>query len=98
MASAHGAGRGEVGRLAIGFYTSLSAGNLRATLIDHAQRFPQIQVRMIESSRARLTTALRNGAIDVAIVTGQTPLLDSQIMPLAPEAALRGVTPRMCST
>ena len=81
MASAHSAGRGEVGRLAIGFYTSLSAGNLRATLIDYAQRFSQIQVRMIESSRTRLTTALRNGAIDVAIVTGQTPL-DIRIMSL----------------
>jgi DNA-binding transcriptional LysR family regulator len=82
MASAHSAGRGEIGRLAIGFYTSLSAGNLRATLIDYAQRFPQIQVRMIESSRTRLATALRNGAIDVAIVTGETPLLDGRIMSL----------------
>ena len=82
MASAHSASRGEVGRLAIGFYTSLSAGYLRAMLVDYAKRFPQIQVRMIESSRTRLTTALRNGAIDVAIVTGQTPLLDSQIMSL----------------
>jgi hypothetical protein len=27
---------------------------------------------MIESSRTRLNTALRNGAIDVAIVTGET--------------------------
>src|ERR1700736_2089767 len=63
MASAHSAGRGEVGRLAIGFYTSLSAGYLRATIIDHAQRFPQIQVRMIERSLAQLTTALRNGAV-----------------------------------
>ena len=82
MASAHSAGRGEVGKLAIGFYTSLSAGDLRATLIDYANRFPQIQIRMIESSRPRLTTALRNGAIDVAIVTEQSPLLDSQIMSL----------------
>ena len=82
VASAHSAGRGEAGRLAIGFYTSLSAGNLRATVIDYAQRFPQIKVSMTESSRTRLTTALRNGAIDVAIVTGETPLLDSKIMSL----------------
>jgi DNA-binding transcriptional LysR family regulator len=82
VASAHSAGRGEAGRLAIGFYTSLSAGNLRATLIDYAHRFPQIEVGMIESSRTRLTTALRNGAIDVAIVTGETSLLDSKIMSL----------------
>jgi DNA-binding transcriptional LysR family regulator len=82
VASAYNVGRGKAGRLAIGFYTSLSAGNLRATLVDYAQRFPKIDVSMIESSRARLTTALRNGAVDVAIVTGETPLLDSEIMSL----------------
>ena len=82
VTGAYNVGRGEAGRLAIGFYTSLSAGNLRATLVDYAQRFPRIDVSMIESSRARLTTALRNGAIDVAIVTGETPLLDSEIMSL----------------
>jgi DNA-binding transcriptional LysR family regulator len=82
VASAHSAGRGEAGRLAIGFYTSLSAGNLRATLIDFAQRSPQIVVGMVERSRTRLTTALRNGAIDVAIVTGETPLFDSKTMSL----------------
>jgi DNA-binding transcriptional LysR family regulator len=80
VASAHRAGRGEAGRLAIGHYTSLSAGNLRATLIDYAQRLPQIDTGMVERSRALLATALRNGAIDVAIVTGPTPLLDSKIM------------------
>jgi DNA-binding transcriptional LysR family regulator len=88
MASAHSAGRGEAGRLAIGFHTSLSAGNLRATLIDFAQRFPQIEYGMIESSRPRLTTALRNGAIDVAIVTGEKPLLDSRIKSLWSERVM----------
>ena len=82
VTSAHSTGRGEAGRLAIGFYTSLSAGNLRATLTDHAQRFPQINVSMMESSRTRLVTALRNGALDIAIVTGETPRLDSNAMPL----------------
>lgn len=57
---AYSAGRGEAGRLEIGFYTSLSAGNLRATLVDYAQRFPQIDLGMVESSRTRLVTALRN--------------------------------------
>lgn len=82
VTSAHSAGRGEAGRLAIGFYTSLSVGNLRATLVAYAQRFPQIEVGLIERSRTRLTTALCNGTIDVAIVTGETPLLDSRIMSL----------------
>jgi DNA-binding transcriptional LysR family regulator len=42
LTNSHSAGRGEAGRLVIGFYTSLSAGNLRATLTDFRQRFPQI--------------------------------------------------------
>jgi DNA-binding transcriptional LysR family regulator len=88
MATAHSVGRGEAGRLAIGFYTSFSAGNLRATLIDFAQRFPQIEVGMIEGSRTHLTTALRNGAIDVAIVTGEKPLLDGRFMSLWSERVL----------
>jgi DNA-binding transcriptional LysR family regulator len=91
VASAHSAGRGEAGRLAIGFYTSLSAGNLRATLVDYAKRFPQIGMGMVESSRTRLATALRNGAIDVAIVTGETPLLDSKFMSLWSERLLVGL-------
>lgn len=74
LSRAHSAGRGEAGRLAIGFYTSLSAGNFRASLMDFRQRFPQIEIEMIEKSRPRLVTALRNGVVDIAIVTGAAPL------------------------
>lgn len=80
--SAYSTGRGEAGRLVIGFYTSLSAGNLRASLIEYAQRFPQITIGMIESSRIRLVTALQNGAIDLAIVTGGTPFHGNKSMSL----------------
>ena len=82
VTTAHRTGRGSAGRLGIGFFTSLSAGNLRATLVDFRQRFPQIELVMVESSRERLVTALRNGAIDVAIVAGETQLLDSKAVPL----------------
>jgi DNA-binding transcriptional LysR family regulator len=85
---AHLTGRGEAGRLTIGFYTSLSAGNLRATLVDYTQRFPDIALNAIESSRARLITALRNGAIDVAIVTGEGPFPNSKSIPLWSERIL----------
>lgn len=81
-------GRGEFGRLSIGFYTSLSAGNLRATLVEYTQRFPQIEIAMIERSRTRLTTALRNRAMDVAIVPGERALLGSKSMPLWSERIL----------
>lgn len=88
LTTAYRTGRGEAGRLTVGFYTSLAAGNLRATLVDYAQRFPKIELGMIEGSRARLVTALRNGAIDVAIVTGEAPLPDSRSMLLWSERVL----------
>jgi hypothetical protein len=58
VASAHSAGRGEAGRLATGFYTSLSAGNLRATLIDYACRFPRVE-RSVACMRACKATTRR---------------------------------------
>src|SRR5450631_1800708 len=79
---AHRTGRGEAGRLTIGFYTSLTAGNLRATLVDYARRFPELELGMIEGSRTRLVTALRNGAVDIAIVTGETHLPHTKSMSL----------------
>lgn len=86
--NASSTGRGEAGRLAIGFYTSLSAGNLRATLADFKQRFPLVEFGMVERSRARLITALRNGALDIAIVTGQAPLQDNTALSLWSERTL----------
>ena len=90
-ATAQSTGRGEAGRLAVGFYTSLAAGNLRATLVDVAQRFPQLELEMFESSRGRLVTALRNGVVDIAIVPGATALPESKTMPLWSERILVAV-------
>ncbi|WP_089172919.1 LysR family transcriptional regulator [Bosea sp. AS-1] len=70
-ASAKAAGRGEAGGITIGFYTSLSAGNLRATLVDYARRFPQVEISTIEGSRARPFGGIENGTIDIVIVTGE---------------------------
>ena len=64
-------GRGEAGYLAVGFYTSLSAGNLRSTLSDYSHRFPQVRINAVEDERSRLCIGLRNGTIDIAIVTGE---------------------------
>lgn len=88
VANANSTGRGEAGRLGIGFYTSLSAGNLRATLIDFKQRFPRVELGMAERSRARLITALRNGALDIAIVTGDAPLENNKLLSLWSERTL----------
>jgi DNA-binding transcriptional LysR family regulator len=86
--SAYHVGRGEAGRLSVGFYTSISAGNLLATLVDFKRRFSQIDVCLKESSRVRLVTALRNGALDIAIATSELPLLGNQGMPLWSERIL----------
>jgi DNA-binding transcriptional LysR family regulator len=88
VTTAHRTGLGEAGRLTIGFYTSLASGNLRATLVDYARRFPEIELGMLEGSHARLVTALRNGTIDFAIVTGEAPLPDCKSMSLWGERVL----------
>jgi DNA-binding transcriptional LysR family regulator len=80
--------RGEAGRLSIGFHTSLSAGNLRATLLDFRQRAPSIELGLVEMSRTRLMTALRGGTIDTAIVTGETTQRDGGTLPLWSERIL----------
>ncbi len=91
MTTAQSTGRGEAGRLAVGFYTSLSAGNLRASLMDIGQRFPQIEIEMLESSRTRLVTALRNGVVDIAIVPGATSLPETNTMALWSERIMVAV-------
>ncbi|WP_354107719.1 LysR family transcriptional regulator [Bradyrhizobium sp. LB14.3] len=78
----------ETGRLTIGFCTSLSAGNLQASLLAYKERFPQIELVTVERSRTRLAAALRNGALDVLIVTGSLPLLDTEEMLLWSERVL----------
>ena len=69
--TARAAGRGEVGRLTIGFYTSLSTGSLRATLLDYMQHYPQVQIDIIQGPRTELFTAIDNATLDIAIVTGE---------------------------
>jgi DNA-binding transcriptional LysR family regulator len=91
LLTARSTGRGEAGRLAVGFYTSLSAGNLRASLLDVGQRFPQIEIEMLESSRARLVTALRNAVVDIVIVPGAASLPETNTMSLWSERIMVAV-------
>jgi DNA-binding transcriptional LysR family regulator len=45
-------------------------------LLDFRQKFPQIELATVERRRTRLATALRNGVLDVLVVTGSMPLLN----------------------
>ncbi|WP_343034099.1 LysR family transcriptional regulator [Aurantimonas aggregata] len=64
-------GRGDAGYLTIGFYTSLSSGNLRANLVEYGHRFPEVEISMVEGSRMRLLDGIQNDTLDIAIVTGE---------------------------
>lgn len=88
VATANSNGRGDAGRLSIGFCTSISAGNLRATLSEFKKRHPKIELATVERSRTHLATALRNGTVDVLIVTGDVPLTDNSVRPLWSERIL----------
>jgi DNA-binding transcriptional LysR family regulator len=66
--------RGDAGRLEIGFYTSLSTGALRDTVLTFANRHPHVDVNIIEGARASLIPLLDRGAIDIVVVLGWTQL------------------------
>jgi DNA-binding transcriptional LysR family regulator len=60
--------------LRIGFCTSLSAGGLRANLLEFHRRFPEFRLEMLERRRSRLATRLQNGTLDIIIAPGKLPL------------------------
>ncbi|MBB4383539.1 DNA-binding transcriptional LysR family regulator [Bradyrhizobium sp. SBR1B] len=65
--------RGESGRLIIGIHTSLSAGNLRATLIEHRQRFPDVDTQFVDGASDHLISDLTSSAVDIAVVAESHP-------------------------
>ncbi|MBH5385010.1 LysR family transcriptional regulator [Bradyrhizobium diversitatis] len=65
--------RGESGRLTIGVHASLSAGNFRATLLDHRQRYPDVDTHLVDGSSDHLISDLVNSAVDVAFVAEPNP-------------------------
>ena len=60
--------RGESGLLNIGIHASFSAGNLRATLLEHQRRFPDVKPHFVDGSSDDLMSDLASSAIDVAFL------------------------------
>lgn len=81
-------GRGDTGHLVIGFYTSMSTGNLRATIGEFKKLLPQLQLATMERSRSRLMTALRNGTADAVVSPGRLPSKETKSMLLWSERIL----------
>lgn len=80
--------RGETGRLAVGFYTSFSAGNLRATLSEFGRCFPAVKVRGFERDRDLLLSGIENGLLDIAIMMGEAPYQGQMSRPFWSERIL----------
>lgn len=81
-ANAREIGLGRAGQLTLGHYTSLIAGNLRASLTEFAVRFSEIEIRTVERSRSKLLAELASGLIDIAIVTGDPAPGEKTAIPL----------------
>jgi len=73
---AKASGAGTVGRIVVGFYKSLSSGGLRAALRDFRQRFPDVEVELIEASFVELKAGVLAGTIDAAIVLGDAGICE----------------------
>ena len=74
--------RGDAGRLEIGFYTSLSAGALRDTLLTFVKQHPDVEINVVEDARASLIPLLDRGAIDIVVVLGEPAYSDYAHMSL----------------
>jgi DNA-binding transcriptional LysR family regulator len=88
VATGRSSGRGEAGRISVGFCTSISTGNLRATLLDFKRRFPHIDLATVERPRSRLMNALRSGTLDIVVVTGDAPSSENKTLKLWSERIL----------
>lgn len=64
------AGQGRAGGLRLGHNNSVSAGNLRATLMSWREAHPEVEIQNVEGNRSVLLAGLDTGEIDIAILMG----------------------------
>lgn len=64
-------GQGRAGSLIVGLNSSVSAGNLRATILQWAARNPDVDLVSVEADRSSLLAGLNTGEIDIAILMGE---------------------------
>lgn len=65
------AGQGRGGALLVGLNSSVSAGNLRATMLAWKQANPGVDLECVEAERGALLAGLNTGEIDIAILLGE---------------------------
>ncbi|APR51356.1 LysR family transcriptional regulator [Sphingomonas koreensis] len=72
VAMMRAAGQGRAGGLMLGHNSSVSAGNLRATMMSWRDANPDVEVQCVEADRSVLLAGLDTGEIDIAILMGAT--------------------------
>lgn len=70
VAMMRAAGQGRAGGLGLGHNSSVSAGNLRATMMSWHDAHPDVEVECVEADRSVLLAGLDTGEIDVVILMG----------------------------
>ena len=81
-ASAHAVGRGEEGRLRIGFFTALSSGFLRELVRRYRTAHPQMTIELHEGSSRHHVTLVRERRLDVTFVMGVRKAADCEVSTL----------------
>lgn len=72
----------------IGVHASLSAGNLRATLIDFRHRFPDVETCLVDGSSDHLISDLAASAIDIAFVAEGSRVWRDKSLPVWSERVI----------
>lgn len=79
---------GETGGLSVGFYTSFSAGNLRASLSEFTRLAPEVKIRGFERDRDSLLAGIEGRLLDMAVIAGETTYAGLATRPLWSERVL----------
>jgi DNA-binding transcriptional LysR family regulator len=71
VAMMRAAGQGRAGGLTVGHNSSVSAGNLRATMLGWRDAHSEVAIDGVEADRSALLAGLDTGEIDIAILMGE---------------------------
>lgn len=82
------AGQGRAGGLVVGHNSSVSAGNLRATLMSWSDAHPDVELEFVEADRSVLLAGLDRGEVDIAVLIGTASYADFRCEPFWSERML----------
>lgn len=85
------AASGELGTVRIGFVASAALGLVPTILLAVQQRWPRLELELVEATTGEQLTALRSGELDIGIAREVHPSPDLLVTPLVEERLLAAV-------